>query len=795
MLGLRFRNEVWGRVPVPGTDFCLGEWTVRPKRCSIERRDELVHIKPKSMAVLECLAGAAGEVVSRNDLFEKVWPGAIVTDDVLTHCVVELRKAFGDSARDAQVIETIPKNGFRLIPEVKPAGSKGGRDAVSSESSGSTTGKKLYFTIATVLVLALVYFVFDKFMLDPKRDVAEITTAVQVARESPINRLSIAVLPFENRSNNEEDQFFTDGIHDELLATIAKIGSLKVISRTSVMGYRDTVKKIPLIAQELGVANILEGGIQRSGNQVRINVQLIDAVTDEHLWSEIYDRELTAENLFAVQSEITKAIAESLQATLSPREVQRIDTMATENLQALEAYLRGRQLLATRDHEKIEQAVDAFNKAVELDPEFALAWVGVADSNGLLAFFLGHILSLEESFPIRENAISRALAIDENLGEAYASLGLLYRLQNLPEKAEEAFRKAILLSPNYSTAWQWYSHLLGRNPLRIDESMELLKRAAELDPHSSIILLNLANSYAFRGQYLLAERQFLKLIELDPEFELGYQYLSILYKKHLSRYDEALNYAFKRGTLKPESMGPLYALSDIYLNLGDLTAAGNTLKQMKDLDASHLLVGIVDVLINLKKSNPAGTREAFNRLLPTIMAERQSIEFAGVLALIMGDENRAKELYLSADPGWLDPDHWPELISSTTRASERDSCVFAWILINTGDEELGRQLLQQSTLNHDETISALTEHPDVLKPEICYLIAGDTEKALQSIETQLDHNHLHDWNLIHQLPMYDLIRHEPRYQAALAERERRIAIQREAIAKSGAEQGQELVEN
>lgn len=792
MLGFRFRKAVWERVPVPGTDFCLGEWTVRPKRCSIERRDELVHIKPKSMAVLECLAGAAGEVVSRKDLFDRVWPGAIVTDDVLTHSVVELRKAFGDSARDAQVIETIPKNGFRLIPEVKPAASKGGKDADGSESSGSTTSKKLYLTIAMVLVLALVYFVFDKFMLDPKRDVAEITTADRVARDSPINRLSIAVLPFENRSNNEEDQFFTDGIHDELLATIAKIGSLKVISRTSVMGYRDTVKKIPLIAQELGVANILEGGIQRSGNQVRINVQLIDAVTDEHLWSEIYDRELTAVNLFAVQSEITKAIAKSLQATLSPQEVLSIDTVTTDNLHALVAYQRGRQLLATRDPEKMEWAIEEFNKAVRLDPEFALAWVGVADSTSLFSY-LGTQLSLEESFPIREDAISRALAIDEQLGEAYTSLGLLYRQQNLPERSEEAFKKAIHLSPNYATAWQWYSHLLGRYPQRNDESFELLNKAAELDPRSPVIQLNLADVYVWKGLYSLAERQFLKVFELDPEFVMAYRSLILFNERVLNRYDQALMYVFKSEAFDPGKIYLLYQLADIYLNLGDLEAAEDVLDQMNQLDANDPNTGFAEIFLNLSMNNPAGAGEAFDRLLPRIPRYKS----AGIVALVLGDNTLARELFLSAKPGWLDPDQWPDLINSfrSDYWSEISNCLVAWTFMNTGDEELGRQLLQQSMIRHDETLPTMTEHPYINNPEICYLTAGDTEKALQSIETQLAHNHIYAWYFIHQLPMYDLIRHEPRYQAALAERERRIAMQREAIANSGAAQGQEVVEN
>lgn len=222
---------------------------------------------------------------------------------------------------------------FAWAFELTPEGVVHQSELDKSSSIAPQTGRKLNYIIISLLAVALVYFVWEsRFQTN---DAAPVEASGQQNQETV--RPSIAVLPFDNRSNREEDQFFTDGIHDDLLTTIAKIGSMKVISRTSVMEYRDTTKKIPQIAKELGVANILEGGIQRSGNMVRINVQLIDAKTDEHLWAEIYDRELTAENLFSIQSEISKTIAEALQATLSPEEVQRIDTIATENLYALEA--------------------------------------------------------------------------------------------------------------------------------------------------------------------------------------------------------------------------------------------------------------------------------------------------------------------------------------------------------------------------------------------------------------------------------------------------------------------------
>ena len=227
---------------------------------------------------------------------------------------------------------------FAWAYELTPDGLKNQKDVDSGSSIAPQTGRKLDFAIIGLLVVALGYFVWEsRFQSADDVEIADVAA----------NKQSIAVLPFDNRSNLEEDVFFTDGIHDDLLTTIAKISSMKVISRTSVMQYRDTTKPIPQIGSELGVANILEGGIQRSGDQVRINVQLIDAATDAHLWAETYDRELTAKNLFSIQSEISIAIADALHAALSPEEKQKVDAVPTDNLHALEAYLKGKQLMAS----------------------------------------------------------------------------------------------------------------------------------------------------------------------------------------------------------------------------------------------------------------------------------------------------------------------------------------------------------------------------------------------------------------------------------------------------------------
>jgi TolB-like protein len=694
------------------------------------------------------------------------------------------------------VIGFVPAVIFAWAFELTPEGVKREKDVDRSQSITPKTGKKLNNAILGLMALAVVYLLFDKFSEDNEpgselisqpstentASVEEKTTPAPIETEPVISKQSIAVLPFDNRSNREEDQFFTDGIHDDLLTTIARIGSMKVISRTSVMEYRNTTKKLPEIARELGVANILEGGIQRSGNQVRINVQLIDANTDEHLWAEIFDRELTANNLFAIQSEISKSIAEALHATLSPEEEQRIDTRPTDNLAAYDAYLRGRQLMATRNSKALESAARAFQKAVDLDPEFALAWVGLADTYNLLPIY--GTSSRQGSIPIRANAVERALSINDQLGEAYTSLASLRQDQERYEEATKAYKKAIELSPNYATAWHWYSTLLTQFPLRRNESLRVAERAAELDPKSSIIGSMLAGNYADNGLYTLAENQYLKVIELDPDFAQAYRNLSGFYRRAFGRYDKALEMAIQAARLDSGSMSPLLMQSFIYRELNDGVSMQEVLDRMVELDPERTTTALTTVDNSLREGNRAGTRETIKWALTKVEDITFLSHVVARFALANRDFELSKSIYLAANPGWKNPDEWDDLASMFPFSA----CLVGWVFKQTGDEQLGAGILQSATRVHDELLPSVMEHAHTWSPELCYLANGDTGKALDSLESQLADNHLDGWHTWHRLGPYDQIRDDPRYQAMADRREQIVAGQIEAIEaiKSGA---------
>ena len=283
---------------------------------------------------------------------------------------------------------------FAWAFEMTPDGLKKEKDVDRSQSITPQTGKKLNNTILMLMALAIAYLLFDKFSESGQKG-AELnppTPSLQPAsaanRDSGLTldsaNSSIAVLPFANRSNQEDDVFFTDGIHDDLLTQLAKISDLKVISRTSVMKYKSTEKTIPEIAAELGVSTILEGGIQRAGNRIRINAQLISVDTDEHLWAETFDREMTIENIFDIQSEITRQIVTAVRGELSDEESEAIAQLPTSSLAAYEAYLHARTLLNAADYnqEKYLGAEVWVNKALEYDPEFALAWAMMVEIHG-----------------------------------------------------------------------------------------------------------------------------------------------------------------------------------------------------------------------------------------------------------------------------------------------------------------------------------------------------------------------------------------------------------------------------
>ena len=683
---------------------------------------------------------------------------------------------------------------FAWAFELTPEGIKREIEIDRTESISPQSGKKLNNIITILMALAIGYLLYDRFSgkgSEPfsQDTAAQITENGQEKRaltpvdvKPAINPKSIAVLPFTNRSNLKEDEFFVAGIHDDLLTNLARIGSLKVISRTSMLRFKDTKKPIPEIAAELGVATVMEGSVQRSGSKIRINVQLIDAQTDEHLWAQIYDRELTADNLFDIQSEISGKIARALKAKLSPEEQQRISDRPTENLAAYHAYLRGRQLMALRTSTDLEQARLEFERAVELDADFALAWVGIAETAGLLAGY--STMGLPESVQIQEESIKRALQLNDQLGEAYLSLAGVHNYYGRRTDAETAYKKAIELSPGYATAYQWYSNFVAGYPHRLQEAVELISKAAELDPLSSIIQLNYIDKLASAGRFGESEIQLNKLLELDPGFAPAYSAMAFLMGA-TGRFDEQIKWLRKSTELDPGRINSYSAQAITLLDMGNEEALADIKRTMEDIDDQHWTVGWIDTLSSLYRRNYPAALESGNWVSQQLGPIPDFQNFLGFVNILSGDYEKARIAFEIAEPRFFDRANWRAAIEY----NNAQGCINAWVMMHTNDLKMGQDLLEMTLSYMENELPGYVEHADRYAYPACYAIKGDFAKALDAIEIQVEHGHISYWWISLNQPYFDPLRGEPRFEAALQRIHQRNALQRANLERLDAEAG------
>src|SRR5213075_1938777 len=342
----------------------------------------------------------------------------------------------------------VPAVIFSWVFELTPEGLKRDEDVAPEHSITPQTGRRMDRMIIVVLVLALGYFAFDKFVLTPRREVALVASAVPNESRSVIDAKSIAVLPFENRSEDKSNAYFAEGIQDEILTRLAKIADLKVISRTSTQKYKSAPDNLREVGKQLGVANLLEGSVQKIANAVHVNVQLIRAATDEHLWAESYNRKL--DDVFAVEGEVASAIADQLNAKLSGTEQKAVTEKPTQNTAAYDAYLRGLAIEHTQyGYDAFQQAAGDYVEAVQLDPNFAFAWARLAVLRSFL-FFNGIDANTNTPGAVKE-AADRAMALAPDAGESWIAQGAYrYRVLRDFEGAVTPFKRAGTLLPNSS---------------------------------------------------------------------------------------------------------------------------------------------------------------------------------------------------------------------------------------------------------------------------------------------------------------------------------------------------------
>jgi serine/threonine protein kinase/Tfp pilus assembly protein PilF len=427
-------------------------------------------------------------------------------------------------------------------------------------------GSRLVTSAAVVIVLAGVLFAFW-------------TRSQQNAGEAAaIAQKSIAVLPFENLSSDPDNAYFAEAIQDEILARLSKIADLKVISRTSTQKYKSAPDNLREIAKQLGVANILEGSVQKAADHVRVNVQLINALNDAHLWGDVYDRKLT--DIFAVESDIAKTIADTLQAELTGAEKQLIAAQPTSDTAAYQLYLKGRLLWGKRSGDNIPKAIGFYEQAITRDPNYALAYAGLAEAYVLLPFFTA--TAPQDAYPKAKSAALKALQLDDKLAEAHTALGLLLCLgdRDMAGSISE-FQRAIALNPNYATAHHWY----GNAPLlalgRFDEAIAEGKRAIELDPFSPIMNADLGQDLFVARRYDEAIAQLRKTLEIDPTFYYAHYNLGIALQLKGDLPAAIAEYT-KAQQLSDDLFVPVL-LASARAQLGDKDAAVRLLAELEEL--------------------------------------------------------------------------------------------------------------------------------------------------------------------------------------------------------------------
>jgi TolB-like protein/DNA-binding winged helix-turn-helix (wHTH) protein/Flp pilus assembly protein TadD len=495
-----------------------------------------VRLQKQPFQVLTMLLEHAGEVVTREELQKNLWPADTFVDfdHGLNKTINKIRDTLGDSAESPRFLETVSRRGYRFLAEVRavdagwvpvPTPETGALSVAQDSDLAKTAPRPVPHKELTPslpwrrlgAVLALLLIILAASALYFRN------------RSAPSLIRSLAVLPLESLSGDASQDYFADGMTDELITDLGQIGALRVISRTSVMSYKRVRKPLPQIARELNVDAVVEGTVLRSGDQVRITAQLIEASTDKHLWSQSYEGELR--ETLALQSKVARAIADQIRINLNPQEQAALKTVRVVKPQAYESYLKGRYFWNKRTADGLKVALAYFNQAIDEDPNYAQPYSGLADTYALLGDWQYAAMTPKEALPKAKTAAVKALELDSALGEAHNSLAFsLDAFEWDFDSAGKEFQRAIELNPSYATAPHWYAwHLsvLGR----YNEAIAEMRRAKDLDPLSLIINADLAELLLITHLYDDSIQQSRKTIEMDPNFALAHNQLGLAYLK------------------------------------------------------------------------------------------------------------------------------------------------------------------------------------------------------------------------------------------------------------------------
>ena len=747
-------------------DFRIGEWLVQPSRNRIEGPNGASTVKLKSMAVLGELAKARGAVVAKQALLDRVWGSAVVTEDVLTQSIVELRKAFADSAGDPQVIETIRRVGFRLIPEVRPPVTPG-TDAGGPGARALAWGV-LVAAIAAALAIGLYRF----------NDPAGVTDGTELAEPS------IAVLPFDNLSDDSEQQYFADGLAEELLDRLTKVPGLRVPARTSSFAFRGRAMDVRTIGRQLGVGHVLEGSIRKSEQRIRITAQLIETRSGNHKWSKVFERELG--DVFAVQDEIAAAIVNALGPNFDI--AANGFATGTPDVGAYDLYLLGRHHLG---QERITRALEFFDKAIAQDPAFARAYAGLAEAS---LGFRDTPSSFWQAKPDADGleraqwAIDNALELDPRLAEAYAAQAALHVARGETDLEEKALRKALEAKPDYLNALGRLAATLAAQR-RYREAIQAYQRAGEVDPLNPTINAGLARLIAQTEGYDAALEYPYRLLESDLATPQIFQVLMSI-SADFGRYDERVKWGLRLAELAPNRAAALAELADAYMELGEFELARVWADRAAQISPAEAFKAETRLLYASEDFDGFErlTAEAFrrNRPLPgqpLTLTQATTLPLYAISRFSVGDYQEAAALFeriLEESPAIA---RRPPHLAMYARA----------LLANTyqrlGAEQKARAAVT-ATLEVAEHANAqgITAYPPLTRELAkAYALLGDKDRALQyhtAAVSQGWRQYFLESRAVTD-PVQQLLGDDPRYRASVEEMKSDLERMRRVVRRNG----------
>ena len=609
--------------------------------------------------------------------------------------------------------------------ELTPEGIKRTEEAPPNESITRGPGRKVTALIALAAVVAAGLLAFQFLRMKSASRAVEKSLPAATAGAIPLK--SIAVLPFASLSEDKANEYFASGIQDEILTRLAKIADLKVISRTSTQQYQSKPGNLPEIAKQLGVAHILEGSVQKVGDAVRINVQLIKAEGDSHLWADTYDRKLT--DIFAVETEVAQKIASSLAAHLTGGEQRQIAAVPTRNPQAYDAYLRGRALIIRESAEHVEKARDFFQQAVELDPEYAQAWAQLSIAESELYFAGAETPARLER---ARHAAETAVRLQPELSEAHSSLGLFYYFCRQDfDRALVELEEARSRSPNDGYVI-FYTGLVKRRQGKLEEAIELMKKATVFDPRNPEMLANLGRSYRGKRDFKTAREMF--------------------------------DHAF---TVSPDETQYIAEKAEAYIAEGNLDAAENLLRGQDAATQSNVAVeSYIEILVYRRRFDEAiqtlsKTLEQRRNLAPLTAADTKS--WLGGLHFVAGHQSEARALFEEARNELM-------ALRDKGETSWRLTRALIWAHAGLNDREAVEREVPDllSRTQHD-----LWRAP-AAKATVAgaYATFGDADRALPFLEQALSSSYHASITPAHLRldPLWDLIRNDPRFQKLIADK-------------------------